>query len=81
MNAEKFIGTLTAESQKALDFIRSEGYDKRHGWDEQESKEQAVSDALDIASAELSMQQYATAVDESGAGQDGFTAKIAAYLK
>ena len=80
MNIEKFIRIVTEESQKSLNFIRSEGYDKRHGWDEQESKEQAVSDALDIASAELSMQQYATAVDESGVGQDGFTAKIAAYL-
>lgn len=75
MNTQKFIDTLVVESQSQMDFNRQE-WPRNPG-----TVEDAVRTALECASAELPMQEYAAAVEETGAGKRGFVAMIAAKLK
>lgn len=74
MDTQQFIETLKTEAQAQWDFNRQE-WPTNPG-----TAEDAVRTALECCSAELSMEDYATAVDATGAGKTGFVAAIASTL-
>jgi hypothetical protein len=75
MNTQKFMREVQAEAQAQWEF-NQESWPNDPG-----DKEDAVRTVLECCSAELSMQDYADAIDAVGAGKHGFVAAIAAALK
>lgn len=75
VDLKRFLEVLKTEAQAQYDFNRQE-------WpDSPGDAEDAVRTALECCSAELSMKDYADAVDAVGAGKQGFVAALAATLK